>query len=271
MRKLLVACECGQQMQVPRSAIGRMGMCPTCGLTIRISSSNTSPVRKRRRPAVYPSQPFTSKGPGPPEGAKQRFGQAVDLYYGGKYGEALAIFDSLAKQFPGNPDIERGRAQCIEGTRRPALPAPQNRHLLTQSELNEETVRRVILDKLLNGRSEAIQLQAAELAAKVLGMLDAGNLPKEAAEEEGEQTSEAATSGIEGDDEETAAEESGEQDDGVEEVPAETIVDSEDVSAEALGDDAEVEAHETEADDAPDAAVDEDTVLPAEERFRAAQ
>jgi hypothetical protein len=170
MRKLLVTCACGQQMQVPRSAIGKVGMCPTCGRTTRITPQNTSPLQ--RRP---PFETRSTWGPGrtePPETAKQRFGQAVDLYYQGRYGEALAIFDALLREFPGNPDIEHGRAQCLKAVNRPALPPPDPSAAHTQAELSEDLVKRVVLEKLLYTSNELVQIQAADIAAKILGMYD---------------------------------------------------------------------------------------------------
>ena len=165
-------------MQVPRSAIGKMGMCPTCGRSTRISSANTRPLPNHGRgPAVHeaPRRPrwgatAQETYAEPPEEAKQRFGQAVDHYYAGRYAEALAIFDTLAHDFPGNPDIEHGRGQCMKAMKRPALAAPtgvaQPRRV--QGELDEETIRRVVLDKLLNGATEEVQLRAAEIACKYL-------------------------------------------------------------------------------------------------------
>jgi hypothetical protein len=111
-----------------------------------------------------------SGGVTPPEDARQRFGQAVDLYYAKRHAEALAVFDSLASEFPGNPDIRAAREQCIVAMQRPALGAPDSANLIEQTEITEETVKRVILDKLLNAESEAVQLHAAELAMKLLGM-----------------------------------------------------------------------------------------------------
>ncbi len=183
MRKLLVTCECGQTMQVPRSAVGKMGMCPTCGATMRISTGNTRAMPRKGRGDYASGSASTARGPArgpalgqgavdPPEEAKQRFGEAVDLYYQQRYGEALAIFDSLARQFPGNPNIEQGRRECMEAMRRPSLPPPEKRRILAEAELDEDVVRRVILDKLMNSHSDAVQLQAAELAARLLGILD---------------------------------------------------------------------------------------------------
>ena len=186
MRKLLVTCQCGQQMQVPRSALGKVGVCPTCGESTRITSSNTSPLPNGRRRGVFTRQDSWKPAGGaaePPEEAKQRFGQAVDHYYAGRYGEALAIFDSLAKEFPGNPDIDHGRMQCYKAMRRASLSYQPGAETTASTagvagqeapELDAATVRRFILEKMLHGRTEATQLQAAELACKVLGMLDGG-------------------------------------------------------------------------------------------------
>ena len=114
---------------------------------------------------------WSHDGQEPTEEAKQRFGKAVDHYYAQRYAEAMAIFDSLAKEFPGNPDIDHGRQQCLRAMQRPAFGPAQpgvggGQRLLAQGELNRETVRRIVLDKLLNGTTDAIQLQAADLACK---------------------------------------------------------------------------------------------------------
>ena len=113
MRKLVVTCECGQRMQVPRSAVGRKGMCPTCGKTIAITGSNATVEPGRSGPPAKPRQfgmkrdwwqrSGQSADGQAPEDAKRRFGQAVDLYYSGKYAESLAIFNDLVRRFPGNP------------------------------------------------------------------------------------------------------------------------------------------------------------------------
>ena len=186
MRKLLVTCQCGQQMQVPRSALGKVGVCPTCGESTRITSGNTSPLPNGRRRGVFTRQDSWKPAGGaaePPEEAKQRFGQAVDHYYAGRYGEALAIFDSLAKEFPGNPDIDHGRMQCYKAMRRASLSYQPGAETTASTaggagadapELDAGTVKKFILEKMLHGRTEATQLQAAELACKVLGMLDGG-------------------------------------------------------------------------------------------------
>jgi len=183
MRKLLVTCECGQQMQVPRSALGKMGMCPTCGQTTRISSDNTSalPPRSAKNKAKAAgaarlNRPSSwSSGPSAPrEDAKQRFGLAVDHYYAGRYAQALAVFDGLAKKYPDNSEIERGCEQClaaihgekVSGSLPPGVTVP----LLSQSKLDGETVRRIVLEKLVNGSSDEVQLHAAEIASRLLGL-----------------------------------------------------------------------------------------------------
>lgn len=192
MQKLILTCDsCGQRMQVPRSAIGRTGMCPNCGATIRITANNTAAAVRGKNPGgggglfggrnLFWRGGSGSSGGTPTEEAKQRFGRAVDLFYGGKHAEALAIFDSLAKEYRDNPDIEAARQQCLSalqegrggplaiedqasgsgwGSNMPALP----------EELDEETVRRVVIEKLLRGRTEEVQLRAAEIASRWLGM-----------------------------------------------------------------------------------------------------
>jgi len=173
MRKLVVTCQCGQRMQVPRSAIGKTGMCPTCGQTVLITAENTRPITPPQRGRLFglKNTSWWRGATEPPEDAKRRFGQAVDLYCSQRYAEAMAIFNSLAKQFPGNPDIENGRAQCIAALKRPPALALEDKspgHV--DPTLDEATVKDVVLEKLIHGSSETIQLQAAELACRMLGL-----------------------------------------------------------------------------------------------------
>jgi len=176
MRKLLVRCSCGQEMQVPRSAFGKSGMCSSCGSTVRIGSDNTRPFGPTPtaggRGANYGGgRTFNWRRiAGPSEEAKQQFGKAVDLYTSHRYAEALAIFDSLAREFPDNPEIEQARKQCLRAMNRTTLPPPAEPHV-AGGKLDESTIRQVLLTKMLHGATDSIQLQAAELAARLLGML----------------------------------------------------------------------------------------------------
>ena len=167
-------------MQVPKSAIGRTGICPNCGRNIPIGNANTTPlaVQDRKRGNFFSSGGnwFRDRGgERPSEDAKRRFGQAADLFYGGRYAEALAIFDGLAREFPGNPEIESARTQCLKSMRRPplSLPSPGS-SLESDKPLDKELIKRIIVDKMLNGSTEAIQLQAAELAARMVGLFENG-------------------------------------------------------------------------------------------------
>lgn len=197
MRKLIVTCQCGQRMQVPRSAVGKTGMCPTCGQTVTITNDNavsTPPPGQSGSRPLHAKQVWWQGRGAPPEEAKRRFGEAVDLYYNGRYAEAMAVFDALAKQFPGNSDIENGRTQCMTALRRPKMQLEDRTggmssmmsSALHEGRLDRETVRLVILEKMLHGATETIQLQAAELAARLLGMFPDGPLPEEETKPEGE-------------------------------------------------------------------------------------
>jgi hypothetical protein len=162
-------------MQVPRSAIGKTGMCPTCGQTVLITADNTRPVTPPQRGRLFglKNTSWWRGAAEPPEDSKRRFGQAVDLYCSQRYAEALAIFNSLAKQFPGNPDIENGRAQCINALKRPpALALEDKSSPRPDARLEESTVKEIVLEKLINGSNETIQLQAAELACRMLGLFN---------------------------------------------------------------------------------------------------
>lgn len=190
MRKLILNCSCGQRMQVPRSAIGRTGLCPSCGAAVPITAENTTQASVRGAgpdtapPTGGAGGAWSGARQSPTEDAKRKFGEAVDLYYRRHYAEALAIFNGLARQFPGNSEIERGRDQCLAALRggggyqgasslESYLSLPGG-GAESNGQLDESTVRQVILDKMLHSVSEPVQLQAAELACKLLGLLEGG-------------------------------------------------------------------------------------------------
>jgi hypothetical protein len=179
MRKLIVTCQCGQRMQVPQSAFGKVGMCPTCGHTIRINNQNTA--RPGGTVATGTGRPFQrSRLLDTSEQDKRRYGEAVDLCKTGRFGEALAIFESLAHQYPGHQGIENGRSHCLRQLHGPGLLESDGRtESHPQGAFDRETVRQVVLNKMLRGGSEEIQLQAAELAARILGMLGEGETAAE--------------------------------------------------------------------------------------------
>jgi hypothetical protein len=111
----------------------------------------------------------------------------VDHYYAGRYGQALAVFDGLMKEFPDDSEIERGREQCLAAIRGAKvsglLPHGEADPSPNASMLNEETVRRVVLEKLVGGSSDEVQLQAAELASKLLRLGAFGGHTRAAATE----------------------------------------------------------------------------------------
>lgn len=188
MRKLVVTCQCGQRMQVPRSAVGKTGLCPSCGQSVTITNDNATQTGPAGgRPLNARQVWWNGQNAAPPEDARRKFGEAVDLYYNARYAEALAIFNALARQFPGNPDIENGRNQCMSALRRPRMALEHQGGVSQNARLDEETVRRVVLNKMLHGASETVQLQAAELAARMLGLLSPngkGSAPSESGEDE---------------------------------------------------------------------------------------
>lgn len=183
MRKLTLKCECGQLMRVPRNAIGKRGLCPSCGQAVLITRNGGVSTNKQKR--ANDNEGWTKKKSWwqgknePSESAKQKFGEAVDLYCGSRYAEALAVFELLAKEYPNNPDIVQGQRQCVRAMRRSTLPGAvskgttdRSRMLTGATDLDKNTVKRVLLDKMLNAQNENIQLQATELAARLLGMFD---------------------------------------------------------------------------------------------------
>ena len=173
MRKLIVTCECGQRLRVPYSALGKTGVCVTCGRTIQIMSGNTRREGFTQRgdssvlrETQWPRRTILS------EEDKQRFGKAVDLYAKQQYAEALAIFDAFLEQYPGNPEIEEARNQCLRALKRPRLGAPHHDvpRLAGDASLNADTVKRVVLEKMLYDTSGATQIEAARLACRILGL-----------------------------------------------------------------------------------------------------
>jgi hypothetical protein len=189
MRKLLLTCDCGERLQVPRSAIGRTGLCPSCGRTIAINASNTTagPAKKERSKGFASSAKTWWHGnASPSEEARQQFAQAVDFYFNRRYAEALMVFAALAKQFPNNPDIEAGRQECLKALRTgqglaledrsgfagahhgSATVPPGRAESVEPPKLDDEAVKRIVLEKLLYGRTDEVQLKAAELAWRIL-------------------------------------------------------------------------------------------------------
>ncbi len=177
MRKLIVTCECGQRLRVPYSALGKTGVCVTCGRTIQIMAGNTrrEGFSHRIEPSVLRDSQWQRRTILSEED-KQRFGKAVDLYAKEQYAEALAIFDAFLEQFPGNPEIEEARNQCLRALKRPRLNAPNDStpRLPGDSSLTPDAVKRVVFEKMMFDTSGATQIEAARLACQILGMLSDG-------------------------------------------------------------------------------------------------
>jgi len=174
MRKLYITCDCGQQMQVPRSAIGKMGQCPSCGEKIPINRDTTTRAPQARASIEGQARQKWGNSAKPSLEAKQRFGRAVDLYCAGHYGEALALFDALQADFPDSAEIRRARQQCLDARNRDPLhlPGPVDGQV-AGDELDETTIRalrRIAVEKMLHGSTDAVQIQAAELVARLAGV-----------------------------------------------------------------------------------------------------
>lgn len=162
-------------MQVPRSAIGKMGQCPSCGEKIPITRETTSRTRRASMAKGSPTRGRWGTA-GPSIDAKQQFGRAVDLYCAGKYGEALVIFDALSQEFPDSSEIRRARRQCIDARNRDPLnlPGPASGQVMGD-QIDDEILRemrRMVVEKMFHGESDAVRLQAAELVARMGGVLD---------------------------------------------------------------------------------------------------
>lgn len=174
MSKLALTCACGQEMAVPENAIGKKGLCPDCGTEIRITKKNTSPWRKRRGGGLL----ALSRGASPPalqraseDDAARQFAESVDLYNQRRYAEALTVLNGLRKNHPDNPHIEAAQGQCALALQRSTAGGTQYAgEAVAQDILTPELVKSVVLDKMLNASTDDAQLQAADLAAQLLGM-----------------------------------------------------------------------------------------------------
>ncbi|HRK34860.1 MAG TPA: hypothetical protein PLJ47_09735 [Candidatus Hydrogenedentes bacterium] len=204
MRRLMIHCSCGERIQVPQSALGKAGICPSCGTTIQITKENATPYRPGSGPSTAPprqtSQPgertWTGGGANAPDDVRRRFAEAVDLYFAKRYSEALVMFNALSALMPHDADIQMGQSMCLNALRkisplglghemRAQLPAPvESNPDRVEAILNGPTpdldpnfFRRFLADKMLHGANDEIQLRAAELAAKILGYLDTPQRP----------------------------------------------------------------------------------------------
>ena len=215
MRRLMVLCVCGERIQVPRSALGRSGLCPACGRVISITASSATPAKgpvPAKPASVQNASPFQSTSPfqgggssfgaswnsgngsAAPADAKRRFAEAVDLYFSRRYAEALSIFETLAEEFPDNADISSGKSMCmaaLQNRQQLALEHQQDRNANLPVPMDgrgtgpaprfspptetipdnvvEDTLKHVLVEKMLNGTDDRIQLRAAELAIRVFG------------------------------------------------------------------------------------------------------
>jgi hypothetical protein len=210
MRKLILTCHCGQKMKLPRSSIGKKGLCPGCGSEVDISASEARPENRSSAPkfsgtnlpqqhAQAGAQDFSLMD------AKQAFGRATDLFFEHRYGEALSLFDSIALKFPGSPEIEDARRQCLAAMRRPnlalppagavaapslALPAPQDKETVKNAVIHK------LMEKMQGGASDEIQLRAAELIGQMMGLFE-GQGNQSANEEEDAAAAEDVYDGVE--------------------------------------------------------------------------
>ena len=173
MQSFAMSCECGQRLQVPSSATGRVGLCPACGRRMRIAANNGHEGDASGEPDAPTLKDFRSwSRPALGEDVKHLFGKAVDLFRAGRYAEALAIFDTFARQFPDNAEIAEARNYCLSALDRSSAAVSHDRPpaLPDGAQLDAETVKRIVLEKLLHGPTAAVQLEAAKLACQMLGL-----------------------------------------------------------------------------------------------------
>lgn len=157
---------------MPASAIGKVGLCPGCGLEVQIREDNTRPYQPRRQRSGGLMAPAQAVQPNnaPREESSRRFAAAVDLYNARRYAEALVALDGLLLDFPGNPHIEAARDQCLDALNSAANPPPRTyaSRPVAEDALSLDLLRSVLLDKLLHGGTEEVQLRAAELTLRLL-------------------------------------------------------------------------------------------------------
>ena len=159
-------------MRVPRSALGKTGLCPACGRAIVVRADNTSPSQPGVVPNLTGKSGETEAAPIPANDDKARFARAVDLYAHRRYAESFVILDMLLNRYPGNPEVENARSLCLRALHSRNLESPEQRKKrLGAGQLDAEFVRSFLLDIMLNGSSERAQLEATELACRILGLL----------------------------------------------------------------------------------------------------
>jgi hypothetical protein len=183
MSKLSLTCACGQDMLVPASALHRVGLCPSCGVEIAISEGNTRPYEPPRPTggrllSLQHQQRATPRDPDQQEQSWRRFAEAVDLYNDRHYAEALTLLNALQEEFPGNPHVQAAREQCLRALQRSATALQvYDGQQIEDIRLSPELVKSVVLEKMLHSKDEAVQLQAAQLAAHLLGMFSPAPTP----------------------------------------------------------------------------------------------
>lgn len=185
MSKLSLTCACGQDMLVPESALGKVGLCPSCGVEIPIGTDNTRPYEPPRPTGgrlLSLQHRATPRDPDQQEQSWRRFAEAVDLYNDRHYAEALTLLNTLQEEFPGNPHIQTAREQCLRALQRSATALQvYDGQQIEDVRLSPELVKSVVLEKMLNSKDESVQLQAAQLAAHLLGMFQPATPPTQEA------------------------------------------------------------------------------------------
>jgi len=140
---------------------------------VAIAEANTRPYRRRaNRPPAPRRLTRAHTNAVARDDAARRFASAVDLYNSRRYAEALTLLNRLQQDYPGNGHVEAAREQCaaaLEG----GVKGTYHGRPLDESHLNPDLVKQVVLDKMLRGQSEAVQLQAADMAARMLGLYEA--------------------------------------------------------------------------------------------------
>ncbi len=173
---------CGERIQVPRSALGRTGLCPACGRALKISTDNASPMQAANASAAGNADVKIPSPESTIDDAQLTFGKAVDHYYAGEVAQALVLFSRLHARYPDREEIQRARSLCANAIRQatPLPPQPSTRLLESAvdeksqpapaNELTATTVRKFILHKMLHAETELAQIQAAEIAGRMVGL-----------------------------------------------------------------------------------------------------
>lgn len=182
MRKLAIQCECGQQLQAPRAARGKLGRCPACSREFLIDNETASnlpwSLRGRLRSAIPADLNRSHRSSD--RAAKERFGRAVDLHAEGRFAEALAVLEELSVELPDVPEIRMARDECARLVRVEQLGSIEISEPRNGSTFDLSQIESIVAECLRDGCPLELRLKAADLALRLLDYRTRGevNPPK---------------------------------------------------------------------------------------------